>query len=120
MFWPNEGSFDPYGELKAFKKDFKLRRLIKVSGSLKSILKIPFTIKDHFAALRPAVIERRPFVGLHPEHSSIGILNGTGTKGCSLAPYFAYQFTQCLLNNIAIDRLADVKRFSGILSYKIT
>jgi len=84
--------------------------------SLKSILKISFAIKDHFAALRPAVIERRPFVGMHPNYTSLAIFNGMGTKGCSLAPYFAHQLTYCLLNNIEIDELADVKRFSGILS----
>lgn len=85
-------------------------------ASLKNILKIPFTIKDHLAALRPAVIERRPFVGLHPNHSSIGIFNGMGTKGCSLAPYFAHQLTQYLVNNIFLDPLADVKRFHRLLS----
>ena len=85
-------------------------------ASLKNILKIPFTVKDHLAALRPAVIERRPFVGLHPNHSSVGILNGMGTKGCSLAPYFAHQLAQNLINDISIDPLADVKRFHRLLS----
>jgi len=85
-------------------------------ASLKNILKIPFTIKDHFAALRPAVIERRPFVGLHPNHSSIGIFNGMGTKGCSLAPYFARQLTRHLVNGVPIDSLADVRRFHRLLS----
>jgi hypothetical protein len=64
------------------------------------------------------VIERRPFVGLHPNCAAVGIFNGMGTKGCSLAPYFANQFTQYFLNNIAIDELADVKRFSRLLSRK--
>lgn len=85
-------------------------------ASLKTILKIPFTIKEHLASLRPAVIERRPFVGLHPDHSSIGILNGMGTKGCSLAPYFAHQLAQQLLHNTPIDPLADVKRFHRLLN----
>jgi glycine/D-amino acid oxidase-like deaminating enzyme len=85
-------------------------------ASLKSILKIPFTIKDHLSALRPAVIERRPFVGLHPNQTSIGIFNGMGTKGCSLAPYFAHQLSQHLIKNISIDPLADVKRFYRLLS----
>ena len=83
---------------------------------LKNILKIPFTIKDHLSSLRPAVIERRPFVGLHPDYPSIGILNGMGTKGCSLAPYFAHQLTQYLLHNTSIDSLADIKRFHRLLS----
>lgn len=85
-------------------------------ASLKNILKIPFNITDHLAALRPAVIERRPFAGLHPNHSSVGIFNGMGTKGCSLAPYFAHQLTQYLVSSLPINPLADVKRFHRLLS----
>ena len=78
-------------------------------------LKIPFTITDHFAAVRPAALERRPFVGIHPYRPSLGILNGMGTKGCSLAPYFSKQLTDALTNGQQIDSLADIKRFSRIL-----
>lgn len=39
MFQFPEDSFDPYGELKSFKKDFNLRRLVRISGSAPSIIK---------------------------------------------------------------------------------
>ncbi|MFY7899743.1 MAG: NAD(P)/FAD-dependent oxidoreductase [Chitinophagaceae bacterium] len=93
---------------EAFKK--------KVIDLLHTWLKLPFTIMDHFAAERPANIERRPFVGLHPTHKNVGILNGMGTKGCSLAPYFAEQLTNHLLYQKEIDPLANVQRFSKILT----
>ena len=49
MFQLPEDSFDPYGELKSFKKDFKLSRLIKLSGSLLSIFKSAWAyIFSHF------------------------------------------------------------------------
>lgn len=83
---------------------------------LNSVLKLPFTVVDHFAALRPATLERRPFVGLHPRYKSIGIFNGMGTKGCSLAPYFAKQFADHLVHGKGIDSLADVQRFRRVLS----
>ena len=83
----------------------------RVSNYLKSYLKIPFEIKDHYAALRPANTERRPFAGLHHVHTQIGILNGMGTKGCSLAPYYAHQLTQHLIYNTPVDEEADIKRF---------
>lgn len=79
-------------------------------------LKIPFKITDHIAAIRPANLERRPFVGLHPVFKNIGILNGMGTKGASLAPFFAYQLAQHLVYGREIEPLADVKRFKNILS----
>jgi glycine/D-amino acid oxidase-like deaminating enzyme len=88
----------------------------QVEFQLKQLLKLPFTIVDHIAGVRPAVIvERRPFVGFHPNYPNIGILNGMGTKGCSLAPWFAAQLTEHILNGSALDPLADVKRFSRIL-----
>ena len=81
---------------------------------LKNFLKVKYNILEHFAAIRPATLERRPFVGFHPAHSSIGILNGMGTKGCSLAPYFAKQLVDEISGNGVIDPLAisiDSKRF---------
>ena len=79
-------------------------------------LKMPYKIMDHKAALRPSTLERRPFVGFHPHYNSIGILNGMGTKGTSLAPFFANQIAQNILFDAPITPEADVKRFSRILS----
>lgn len=83
---------------------------------LKTWLKVPFKIVDHKASVRPANIERRPFVGLHPAYKNIGILNGMGTKGCSLAPYFAKQLTDHLFYKKEILPEADIKRFTKILT----
>ena len=82
---------------------------------LKHWLKTPFRIVDHKASIRPANIERRPFVGFHPVHKNIGILNGMGTKGCSLAPFFASQLTRHLVSGEEILPEADIKRFTKIL-----
>jgi glycine/D-amino acid oxidase-like deaminating enzyme len=70
---------------------------------------------DHFASVRPATLERRPFVGLHPHFLQLGILNGLGTKGCSLAPYFAKELAQKLSGKGSVNPLADIQRFSKIL-----
>ena len=83
---------------------------------LQSWLKIPFKILEHKTSLRPATIERRPFVGFHPKHPSIGILNGMGTKGCSLAPFFAKQLVEHISNHQPILPEADISRFKKILS----
>jgi len=83
---------------------------------LKTWLKVPFKIVDHKASVRPANIERRPFVGFHPTYKNVGLLNGLGTKGCSLAPYFAKQLTDHLIYKKEILPEADIKRFSKILT----
>ena len=88
----------------------------KITAQLKNWLKLPFEIIDHVAAIRPANVERRPFVGLHPAHAVVGILNGMGTKGCSLAPFFAKQFADFLVEQKTIHPDADVKRFEKVLA----
>jgi glycine/D-amino acid oxidase-like deaminating enzyme len=82
---------------------------------LKEWLKVPFKIVDHLASIRPATLERRPFVGFHPLTKNIGILNGMGTKGCSLAPFFASQLAQHIKHQSAIIPEAAIQRFSNIL-----
>jgi glycine/D-amino acid oxidase-like deaminating enzyme len=88
----------------------------KTTLLLNDWLKIPFTIKEHLCGIRPATLERRPFVGIHPQHPGIGILNGLGTKGCSLAPYFAQQLVNNLIKNKPVIAEADINRFSRVLS----
>jgi hypothetical protein len=53
---------------------------------------------------------------MHPQHPQIGIFNGMGTKGCSLAPFFAKELADHLIYNQPITIDADVKRFGRILS----
>ena len=89
----------------------------KAEQILKQWLKLPYTITGHIASNRPATLERRPFVGLHPQHPSLGILNGMGTKGCSLSPFFAKQLAEHLVYNKPLIPEADVKRFAKILSH---
>jgi glycine/D-amino acid oxidase-like deaminating enzyme len=91
----------------------------KVEEHLKHWLKAPFEIIDHVASERPANLERRPFVGLHPHHASVGVFNGMGAKGCSLAPFFAEQFTKHLLYQKPIYPEADVCRFEKTLLRKM-
>ncbi|RYY86624.1 MAG: FAD-binding oxidoreductase [Chitinophagaceae bacterium] len=90
--------------------------LARTTQLLESFLRVPFKVLQHKAAVRPATVERRPFVGLHPMHPQIGIFNGLGTKGTSLAPYFASQFTNHLVHGAPLTPEADVKRFTRVLS----
>ena len=86
------------------------------SELLQRWLKVPYTITGHKAAIRPATLERRPFVGFHPHFPALGILNGMGSKGASLAPFFANQLVQHLVYSLPITPEADVHRFQRILA----
>ena len=83
---------------------------------LKQTIKLPHKLLDHKAAVRPATLERRPFVGFHPIHQQVGIFNGMGTKGCSLGSFFAQQLAKHLRYGTGITPEADVQRFRRILS----
>jgi glycine/D-amino acid oxidase-like deaminating enzyme len=82
---------------------------------LRLTLKLPFKIVDHLAAVRPATLERRPFIGIHPEQKAVVIFNGMGTKGCSLTPYFASELADHLLQESPLTPEADVQRFKKLL-----
>lgn len=79
-------------------------------------LKVPYKVLEHRSAVRPATVERRPFVGFHPIHKNVGILNGLGTKGCSLGPFFANQLFQNITQQTPIKKEALVNRFDKVLS----
>lgn len=78
---------------------------------LQAVLKCTFKVLDHWAAVRPAVKGRRPLIGTHPQFKNVSIFNGLGTKGVSLAPFFANHFTQHLLHGTPLMPEVDIKRF---------
>jgi glycine/D-amino acid oxidase-like deaminating enzyme len=82
----------------------------ELQQKVSSYLKKPYTIHSQQAGVRPATDDRRPFVGLHPVYNQIGIFNGLGTKGVSLAPFFADQFVDFLELNKKIDPLVNIER----------
>ena len=75
------------------------------------MLKVPFEITNQQAGIRPTVNDRRPLIGLHPEHPQLAVFNGMGTKGVMLAPFFADQFANFLESATPIDKEVDIARF---------
>jgi len=71
----------------------------------------PYQIINHQVGVRPASLDRRPIIGLHPTYKNIGIFNGLGTKGVSLAPYFAHEFVQFLENGKEMNKEVQIERF---------
>ncbi|WP_343701012.1 FAD-dependent oxidoreductase [Chitinophaga sp.] len=86
-----------------------------LENSLQQLLRIPYTVKDHIAAVRPSGMDRRPFVGMHPRFPQLGIFNGMGSKGCSLAPWAAGQFCRYLLQGEPLRPEIDIKRYFNAL-----
>lgn len=71
-----------------------------------------YTILDHAAAFRPASRDRRPIIGFHPGHPRLGVLNGLGTKGVSIAPYIADLMVGHIKNQYPLPGEVDINRFT--------
>jgi len=76
---------------------------------LKNITDLPFEVIDHEAGVRPAVKNRRPILGRSAAHEKMYILNGLGTKGVILAPYFAKQLVEYILEGLPLDKEVNVR-----------
>ncbi len=83
----------------------------KLEESLRQLLMVPYEILDQLAAVRPSGNDRRPMIGMHPQQTAIGIFNGLGTKGCSLAPFMAHHFVQHLVGHSPLMPEVDIKRY---------
>jgi len=75
------------------------------------LIPFPYKIINQQAGVRPATIDRRPVIGMHPINKSIGMFNGFGTKSVMLAPYFAKHFCNFMFLNQELFLDVDVKRF---------
>ncbi|HSZ87340.1 MAG TPA: FAD-dependent oxidoreductase [Puia sp.] len=113
LFWVGSSyqwEFDNDQPTESFRK--------QTESILHNWVKTEFKIIEHFASVRPATLERRPFAGFHPIYKNVGILNGMGTKGCSLAPFFADQLAESIVNNLPLNADANINRFDKVLSRK--
>ena len=84
---------------------------IYLQEKLNRFFLVNYRISGHVAGIRPATLDRRPVLGLLPELPAVGIFNGFGSKGVSLAPYFAGMFVDNLLYKTELDKEVDIKRF---------
>ena len=79
-----------------------------------SVLRVPYRVVAQQAGIRPSTKDRRPFVGLHPEHQAVGIFGGMGSKGASLTPYLAHQLTRHLLDGEDLDPATNISRYESL------
>lgn len=82
----------------------------ELERKLQKALNLPYEVVYHQAAVRPAVKDRRPLIGQHPEHPQLWLFNGLGTKGYSLSPFFAAQLVRVLQGKDTLDAAVDLGR----------
>lgn len=74
----------------------------------------PYTVKGQECGFRPTTPDRRPLLGRHPEIKRVWIFNGMGTKGVSLAPYFAELLIRSIENGEALNKDVDIERYKSL------
>jgi glycine/D-amino acid oxidase-like deaminating enzyme len=55
-----------------------------------------FDIYEHKAGIRPATLDKQPFVGAHPHYANVHIFNGFGAKGSLSIPWYVQHFITAL------------------------
>lgn len=86
----------------------------ELEEKLKQLVKVSYRVSGQSAGVRPSVRDRRPLIGVHPEKRNVCIFNGLGTKGVTLAPFFANQLIQHLENNKELNPLVNIKRYFSL------
>jgi len=75
----------------------------KLLSNLESYLTVDYEVLAHKAAVRPVFKDRRPKVGAHQEYRQVYLFNGLGTKGASLAPFWADHLVRHLVDGGLLD-----------------
>lgn len=83
----------------------------QLEKKLKKTLKLEYEIIEQKAGIRPASLDRRPILGSHPNHKNLLIMNGFGTKGVSLSPYFSKHLVKYLEQGLALHPEVSIERF---------
>lgn len=80
--------------------------------AIEKVYQAPFEVVEHLSGVRPTVADRRPLIGALKGQEGRYIFNGMGTKGTSLAPYWAAQLVSHLVEGTTIPQSVSPSRFS--------
>lgn len=88
----------------------------ELEAGVAALLKLPFKTEAQDWGMRPTSPDRRPMLGHHPNSKNVAIFNGLGTKGVSLAPYFAVHLADWLTGTAEIMHTVNINRFKALYS----
>ena len=104
---------------KDLSHDITAQAKSRLQAKLDRLIGIPYRVTDQMAGIRPASADRRPLIGLHPEFEPLGVINGLGTKGVSLAPYFVKEFFEFLEKGRPLSPSVALNRHFSLYYNKI-
>ncbi|CAL67956.1 NAD(P)/FAD-dependent oxidoreductase [Christiangramia forsetii] len=84
----------------------------KLLKELNKIIICDFEVVDQVAGIRPAVSDRKPLVGSHPEIGNMYCCNGFGSRGVLIAPNMAVALLKNIEDNKTLDPEINLQRFT--------
>ena len=78
-----------------------------VDANVQTILRCPYDVVDHVAAVRPVTLTRFPTMGRHPGKPHLAWFGGFSSKGVLTAPTYARRFLDHLLDGHALPEEVD-------------
>lgn len=99
--------------------DITIRAKRQLLAKLDKLLNISYRVTGQIAGIRPASADRRPLIGLHPEFEPLGVINGLGTKGVSLTPFFVKEFFEFLELGRPLSQGVSLNRHFSLYYNKI-
>lgn len=78
---------------------------------LEKFIKVPVKVVSRYAGIRPAVQDRRPIIGKHPDFPRLSIINGMGSKAVLLSPWLAEKLVEHIEDEIEIPKEVAINRY---------
>ena len=88
----------------------------ELEEKVNAITQFPYAVISQHWGIRPTTPDRRPILGEHPAMKSVFVLNGLGTKGVSLAPYFSEVLIRLTENRQSLNKEVDIERYKSVYS----
>ncbi|WP_194850124.1 NAD(P)/FAD-dependent oxidoreductase [Nonlabens antarcticus] len=82
-------------------------------SKLDTFLKIPYEIVDQKSGIRPTTVDRRPFVGNHPELKNLYVFNGMGSRASLVAPWASKLLFEKMYTGTEMPAEMDISRFQN-------
>ncbi|MDU0372624.1 NAD(P)/FAD-dependent oxidoreductase [Hymenobacter endophyticus] len=86
----------------------------ELAQRLQAITSLPFRVTGQRAGVRPAVRDRKPLLGTHPETPGVHIFNGFGSKGVMMAPRLAQLMADWLENDAELWPEVNIRRYFSL------
>lgn len=86
----------------------------EIEKKLNNLISASYDVVGQAVGIRPASVDRRPLLGFHPEFPVLGVFNGLGSRGVSMAPVLSRIMTRNLLQGTPIEMSVKINRFNSL------